>query len=221
VVGERDPLSVAGLVDDPTGLAVVDEEGEPTYFDCGLEGPGAGTDRSPLAPPVDVDADLTDDRAVAWDPPATLYERGFYGQRLAGRSAEGGPLQLSLVEAAHLAAAGVLALDPAAVRAVGRRVEGQRFDRRLRVYRAMRAAGSVPKSGFKFGADFRVYDSFRSVEEMGHSERLVRVVERSARLDPRELSLDVRLAGGVRKRMVFAATDPGSVEWLAVERLTP
>jgi tRNA-intron endonuclease len=85
----------------------------------------------------------------------------------------------------------------------------------------MRAAGAVPKSGFKFGADFRVYDAFHSVDEMGHSERLVRVVPRSTRLQPRELSLDVRLAGGVRKRMVFAATAPDSAEWLAATRLTP
>jgi len=169
----------------------------------------------------DIAAGLLADRAVAWSPPARLYERAFYGERLAGRSAEGGPLQLSLVEAAHLADEGVLALDAAAVRARGRAVEGERFDRRLRAYRAMRAAGAVPKSGFKFGADFRAYDSFRSVEEMGHSERLVRVVERSRRLHPRDLSLDVRLAGGVRKRMVFAATGRGSVEWLAVTRLTP
>jgi tRNA-intron endonuclease len=221
VVGERDPLSVAALAADPTGVAVVDEEGEPTYFECALEGPGGETDRTGTTLPTGVAADLLADRAVAWDPPAALYERSFFGQRLAGRNAEGGPLQLSLVEAAHLASEGGLALDAGRVRERGREVEGERFDRRLRVYRAMRTVGSVPKSGFKFGADFRVYDSFRSVDEMGHSERLVRAVPRSTRLQPRELSLDVRLAGGVRKRMVFAVTGPDSVEWLAVRRLTP
>ncbi|MFB6168123.1 MAG: tRNA-intron lyase [Haloferacaceae archaeon] len=220
VLGERDSLALATLLSDPTAVAVVDEEGEPTYFECTPEGPGGGTERTPLDLPTGVAADLLADRAVAWDPPAALYERGFFGQRLAGRTADGGPLQLSLVEAAHLARE-TLALDGERVRERGRQTEGERFDRRLCVYRAMRAAGAVPKSGFKFGADFRAYDSFQSVEEMGHSERLVRVVERSARLQPRELSLDVRLAGGVRKRMVFAATALDSVEWLAVTRLTP
>ena len=221
VVGERDALSVADLVADPTDVAVVDEEGEPTYFECELEGPGGETDRTAPELPTGATADLLADRAVAWDPPAALYERAFFGQRLAGRNADGGPLQLSLVEAAHLASEGAIALEAGAVDERGHAVEGERFGRRLRVYRAMRAAGSVPKSGFKFGADFRAYDSFRSVDEMGHSERLVRVVSRSARLQPRELSLDVRLAGGVRKRMVFAVTDPDSVEWLAARRLTP
>jgi len=221
VVGEPDVLPVAGLLDDPTALAVVDEEGEPTYFDCERGRPGGGTERTPATLPTGVAADLSDDRAVAWDPPAALYEAAFYGQRLAGRNADGGPLQLSLVEAAHLAREGVLALDPAAVGERGRAAEGERFDRRLRAYRAARGAGSVPKSGFKFGADFRVYDSFAAADEPGHSERLVRVVERSTRLSPGDLSLYVRLAGGVRKRMVFAATGPESVEWLAVTRLTP
>ncbi|ESS06365.1 MAG: tRNA intron endonuclease [uncultured archaeon A07HB70] len=221
VVGEPDALSVARLVDDPTALAVVDEEGEPTYFDCERGQPGGGTDRTPPDLPTGVAADLNDDRAVVWDPPAALYEAAFYGQRLAGRNAAGGPLQLSLVEAAHLARDGVLALDPTAVVERGRAAAGERFDRRLRSYRAVRTAGSVPKSGFKFGADFRVYDSFDSADETGHSERLVRVVERSTRLSPSDLSLYVRLAGGVRKRMVFAATGPDSVEWLAATRLTP
>jgi tRNA-intron endonuclease len=221
VVGERDSLALATLVSDPMAVAVVDEEGEPTYFECTLDGPGGGADRTPPDPSGGVAADLLADRAVAWDPPAELYERGFFGQRLAGRNADAGPLQLSLVEAAHLAREGRLALDAERVQKRGREAEGERFDRRLRVYQAMRAAGAVPKSGFKFGADFRVYDSFRSVAEMGHSERLVRAVPRSARLQPRELSLDVRLAGGVRKRMVFAATGPDSVEWLAATRLTP
>jgi len=73
----------------------------------------------------------------------------------------------------------------------------------------------------------------------------VRVVEGDHRFSPRELSLDVRLAGGVRKEMVFALTmvegdgsgaggDGGDdetaengavrdadVEWLSIGRLTP
>ena len=244
VFGERTPVPVA---DRPAAVAVVDEDGEPTYFEvtaegaggeqrgvgegtaAGDDGPTAASGNHGLAPPsngpsVDdtgLDAGLLDDRVVVWDPSAALYERAFYGQRLAGRAADEGPVQLSLVEAAHLASFGVLDLDPAAVRERGRSVEGDRFDRRLRVYTEMRAAGSAPKSGFKFGADFRVYDDFGTADDPGHSDRLVRVVPSDWTPLPRDLSLDVRLAGGVRKRMVFALTGTDSVVWTAVERLTP
>ncbi|MFB6079612.1 MAG: tRNA-intron lyase [Haloferacaceae archaeon] len=219
VLGEREPVPVASLGD--VALAVVDEEGELTYFDTGRATAAGDGDGEREALPDAVEASLLADRALVWDPPDVLYESAFYGQRLAGRHAEEGPLQLSLVEAAYLARHGALSLDEATVAERGRTVEGDRFDRRLTAYAALRDAGAVPKSGFKFGADFRVYDGFASVAEMSHSDRLVRVVEPDYDLLPRDLSLDVRLAGGVRKRMVFALTAAGSVRWLSVARLTP
>jgi tRNA-intron endonuclease len=217
VVGEREPIGAGDLGD--VVLAIVDEDGELTYLQ---------TDRvdydgtCKYEPPAGIDATLHADRVLVWDPPADLYERGFYGQRLYGRNAESGPLQLSLLEAAYLARRDRVALDPASVVERGRDLEGERFDRRLATYAAIRDAGSVPKSGFKFGADFRTYDAFTSVAELSHSDRLVRVIATGHAFVPRDLSLDVRLAGGVRKRMVFALTAAnGEIDWLSVERLTP
>ncbi|MFB6269262.1 MAG: tRNA-intron lyase, partial [Halobacterium sp.] len=140
--------------------------------------------------------------------------------------AEHDALQLSLLEAAYLAAQGVLALGDADVEDVveqGRAGEGDRFDRRLRVYRALRDADMVPKTGFKFGADFRTYSEVESVDDLGHSELLVRALPAGHEFAPRDLSLDVRLAHGVRKRMVFALDDPSAdtIRWRSVSRLTP
>ncbi|MFC6725995.1 tRNA-intron lyase, partial [Halobium palmae] len=82
--------------------------------------------------------------------------------------------------------------------------------------------GVVPKTGFKFGADFRTYGELESVSELGHSEALVRVVTADHAFSPRDLALDVRLAGGVRKRMVFALTrSKEGIDWLSIGRLTP
>jgi len=164
-----------------------------------------------------------------------LYDRGFYGPRLDGHADD--VLQLSLVEAAYLTRRGALAVDGGveAVIARGRDVEGDRFDRRLRVYATLRERRIVPKTGFKFGADFRTYADVESVEDLGHSERLVRVLEPGHAFAPRDLALDVRLAHGVRKEMVFAIPDTGagngvdgenaadgrSVEWVSVGRVTP
>ena len=230
VVGERERLPAAEL----SGvLAIVDEESDLTYFETGTPAMDGST---AYDPPATVRGVLLEDRVVVWDAPESLYGRGFYGQPLSGRT---GPvedaLQLSLVEGASLAAEGVLSLSsviggdgsrgdsPALTSIVerGRAVEGERFDRRLRVYRQLRGAGVVPKTGFKFGADFRTYANVESVEELPHSEALVRVLRPDHVFDPRELSLDVRLAGGVRKRMVFALTDGSTVEYRSVARLTP
>ncbi|SHH41765.1 tRNA-intron lyase [Halobaculum gomorrense] len=218
VVGEREELATGDLAD--CTLAVVDEESEVSYFACAA---GGGFDgRTEYDLPDGLDADLLDDRVVCWSPPPALYERAFYGQPVSGRDdADVDALQLSLVEAADLAARGAVDLDADAVVERGRTVEGERFDRRLSVYRELRDRGVVPKTGYKFGADFRTYDAVESVAELPHSERLVRVVEPDHRFHPRELALDVRLAGGVRKRMVFALAGDDTNDYLTVERLTP
>ncbi|PSQ50806.1 tRNA-intron lyase [Halobacteriales archaeon SW_6_65_15] len=210
VVGERADVPAEELGD--VVLAVVDEESEITYLEtdsADLRG-SSGADL-----PRGVSADLLDDRVLRDRPSA---------------------LQLSLVEAAYLAAEGVLSLNadgagsgeaddggggPEAVRERGREVEGRRFDRRLRVYRALRERGVVPKTGFKFGADFRTYADVESVSNLGHSECLVRVLPDDHTFSPRDLALDVRLAHGVRKRMIFALVDGSSLSWVSVGRLTP
>ncbi|MFB6218177.1 MAG: tRNA-intron lyase [Halobacteriaceae archaeon] len=219
--GERDPVPAATL--GGVVLGVADEESELTYL--ATEGADPSGEAGVEAP--DAEAELVDDRALVWEPPAALHGTGFYGRPLddegdAGDGADGdsAPLQLSLVEAAHLVAVGALTVEGGvpAVLERGRAVEGERFDRRLRAYRGLRDRGLVPKTGFKFGADFRVYTAG---EERGHAESLVRVLPPGYEFTPRELSLYVRLAHGVRKRMLFAVDDGDGVEWLAVRRLTP
>jgi tRNA-intron endonuclease len=219
IVGERETVPVAAL--DGT-LAVVDEESEITYLS--VEEPEmTGTTDHDL--PTNVPGTLLADRVVLWDPPATLYERAFYGQPLDTRDTDGQPasIQCSLVEAAHLAE-GLIQVDAGLDGVIerGRAVAGERFDRRRAVYSTLRDNGIVPKTGYKFGADFRTYESVQSVDDLGHSEHLVRVLPADHSFSPRDLSLDVRLAHGVRKRMVFALTDAtGEIDWRSVSRLTP
>jgi len=118
--------------------------------------------------PADCEADLLADRVVIWEPPLSLYEQTFYGQPLEGREYDEPTLQCSLLEATYLAERGALALEAETVRERGREVEGERFDRRLTVYTALRERGVVPKTGYKFGADFRTYADVESVENLGH-----------------------------------------------------
>jgi tRNA-intron endonuclease len=216
VVGEREPVTAEVLGD--VALAVVDEESEITYF--GTARPNIeGTSEIDL--PEGVAGELLDERAFVWNPPTELYERGFYGQRLDDQGGE--VLQLSLLEAAYLTDRGALAVTGSADAVVerGREAEGERFDRRLRTYTELRERGVVPKTGFKFGADFRTYAHVESAEDLGHSELLVRVLAADHEFAPRDLALDVRLAHGVRKEMVFALVDGADLEWVSVGRLTP
>lgn len=217
VVGERASVSLDSL--GGVVLAVVDEESEITYLDTDVP-ELEGSSETAFESGAHTEGHLLEDRVLCWNPPRQLYEQGFYGQRM-GRDDE--TLQLSLLEAAHLAEAGVLSVD-GGVEAVcdrGRAVEGERFDRRLCVYRELRERGVVPKTGFKFGADFRTYADVDSVEKLGHSELLVRVLPADVSLSPRDLALDVRLAHGVRKQMTFALVENGEVRWRSVSRLTP
>lgn len=214
VVGERADVRAAAL---ETGvLAVVDEESEVTYFE--VERPGIEGDSATLGDGT-IEGELLADRVIVWDAPERLFGECFYGQPLAGRQSDRGIVQLSLVEAAYLARRGTLDVD-GSVLDRGRTVEGARFDRRLAVYADLRERGTVPKTGFKFGADFRVYGDVESVDELGHSERLVRVLPSDHVFSPRDLALDVRLAHGVRKEMTFALAGD-AIEWFTVGRITP
>jgi len=224
VVSEREAVPAGDLGN--LVLAVVDEESALTYLETEHRAV-SGTSEATL--PAGVSGELLSDRLLLWDPPAAIYDRGFYGQPLDDR--DGDVIQLSLLEAAFLAREGVLDVDGGAEAVVerGREVEGERFDRRLRVYESLRGRGLVPKTGYKFGADFRTYADVESVDDLGHSELLVRVLDGGHTFSPRDLALDVRLAHGVRKEMVFALVDgedggdanSDGIEWLSVTRLTP
>ena len=215
VLGERSSVALDSLGD--IVLAVVDEESELTYLRTDIP-EITGSSSTTIDGPID--GDLLEDRVLCWGPPPELYEREFYGQRM-DRDDE--TIQLSLLEAAYLASEEVLEVDGGtnAIEARGRAVEGDRFDRRLTVYRALRERSVVPKTGFKFGADFRTYADVDRVADLSHSDLLVRVLPAAAVRSPRDLALDVRLAHGVRKQMVFALVDGETVRWRSIERLTP
>jgi tRNA-intron endonuclease len=224
VVGERAAIPARDL--EGGVLAVVDDESEVTYFE--VEQPGIDGGSTTFAH-RGIEADLLADRAIVWEAPGALFGECFYGQPLAGRGeGDATTVQLSLIEAAYLARRGSIEIGGGSALERGREVEGEgeRFDRRLAVYADLRERGAVPKTGFKFGADFRVYGEVESVDRLGHSELLVRVLPAEQVLSIRDLALDVRLAHGVRKRMVFALVDgadggEGDIEWFEAGRITP
>jgi tRNA-intron endonuclease len=185
-------VEVASL---PSILAVADDDGDVTYFSLEtIEPDGDFPDVSDT-----VEVEDGDGRHVVVSGTETLRE-ARYGANEGGDNA----LVLSSVEAAYLSERGVI---DASVATDGRS---------LRVYADLRDRGVCPRTGFKFGAQFRVYETTGD----DHAELLVSPMGRDASVSVTEISRSVRLAHGVRKTTVYALVGE-DVEHVAVERERP
>ncbi|MCK4718878.1 MAG: tRNA-intron lyase [Thermoplasmata archaeon] len=208
-------------------MGVADEEGDVTYYaisDRSLQG-----DMGPLKGlPRGVYAHLLKDRVMVFDVEKAeiIHREGWYGQLL------GPSLQLSILEASYLASAGVLELmdagsgEPIGIDVLEKRGEELQdaFQLRRMAYTNMRDNGLVVKTGFKYGAHFRVYDGDPSNH---HARFLVHVVSREHNTTWPELSRAVRLAQGVKKELLLASPIEGGqgmaggMEYTRIRRLTP
>lgn len=148
-----------------------------------------------------------------------IHQKGFFGKLL-----EGGRLQLAPVEALFLAEQGKLEVYEGE-REISFDQLMARFSRKDRlfplkyaVYSDLRKRGYIVRTGLKFGAHFRVYEKGEKPPE-SHSKFLVRVVPESARFGMSDISGDVRLAHGVRKKILYAVVDDeGDVTYYSLER---
>ena len=182
-------------------LALVDEEGDLTYYEAGV--PELKADVTPL-PAASFRAHLLADRVVLTDKADArrLFEDGWFGRDV------GLALQLSLPEALYLAEAGRLDVEGVSVDELRRRAREAEpeFDLRRDLYAALRRAGLVVKTGFKYGTHFRVYEG---PPEEEHAPYLVHAIAPGRRVPWPEVSGFVRLAHGVRKRLFFAVGRAG------------
>lgn len=222
VVEERENIEAQSLLNGADTLAIVDEEGDISYYSISHP----EFDGNDTYEPPTITGEIVTNRVLVWEPPEGLHDEGFYGQRLYGRNAVSGPLQLSLVEAAYLEACGSLTLnDECSVFQYGHTIGNEQFHRRLTVFRRLREQGAIPKTGFKFGADFRTYEDFDSVAAMksgdDHSETLIRVIPADYEFMLWEISQDVRLAGAVNKQMVFSMIDDDDISWCCLRWFSP
>jgi tRNA-intron endonuclease len=211
VVGEHSKISAMKL--GGYLLAIVDDEGELTYFNTQKITP-IGTNNSTFPHSSGI---LSNDSVLLIDPDKSLHKIYFFGQELFGTN----HIKISLVEAAYLYNQGSLSIDEDIVKQ-GYKTEGDSFKHRLTIYTNLRDQGLLPKTGFKFGSDFRVYQNFNKQGEPIHSEYLVKVLEKEHIFSTQEISLNVRLAVGVRKRTLFGiAEGNNNIRWILVERVTP
>jgi len=201
-------------------LALVDEEGDLTYYDVSVADPSGRAAGRP--PALKSRAILFDERVMVFDEAMALELRKAHYGRPSGTA-----LQLSLIEAAHLEEEG--ALEPVSAR-TGRPVSraallrniraGQPdFELRLRAYRDLRRRGLVVRTGFKYGTHFRLYDSD---PDRSHARYLLHAVPKGYSGGWPEVSRAVRLAHGVRKEMLLARVGPGNdIVYLKLGRTRP
>ncbi len=90
-----------------------------------------------------------------------------------------------------------------------------------KVYKDLRERGYTVKTGFKFGAHFRIYE--RGAFSKGeHSIELVHVLNENSSFDMHEVAGAVRLAQSVKKTLILAVVDnEGDITYYRIERITP
>jgi tRNA-intron endonuclease len=151
-----------------------------------------------------------------------------------GKMQEEGHLELSLEEAYHL-----IQRDMLEVVRDGEKLEEEdlfevfsekddEFDFKYRVYSDLRERGLIVKSGFKFGAHFRVYERgvnpyvSGSKKQRQHTKWIVHAVPEHETLSFQEMSRAVRLAQNIRATMLWAVVDSeAQVTYYEVEHTNP
>ncbi len=194
-IGESMPVSFDELytMEKPFVLAVVDGDGDITYYMVREPLPQGTFRRLP-------DAKLTckfyGNRVYLFDNLESL-KGTTYG------TIEPAFAHLSVMEAEYLREKGVIDI-PMLVR-----------NDVYRVYRDLRERGLIVKSGFKYGTHFRVYEN--SMDE--HSKYLVHVVGNDESLQ--SISRAIRVANGVRKKLLLANINNEKVRYLELSWIRP
>lgn len=192
--------------------ALVDEEGDVTYYEARLEDPRGETPARLAELPGD--ALLFTDRVLVKDDVLRAeLAKEHYGR------AVGPALELPLVEAVHLAETAGLRLKDASRGAPASAEEARRraragqpdFDLRHATFADLRARGVVAKTGFKYGTHFRVYP--KGPDE-GHAPFLVHAVVPDQPIPWPDVAGWIRVSHGVRKTLLLAAgADYLRLEW--------
>jgi len=199
-------------------FGIVDEEGDITYYSVSLlEIIGLNTESLYGK----INGILLKNRVIIFNKEVSknLHEKEFYGKPF------GQGLQLSLVEAFYLFEKGFIDIQTEE----GKKISKEKlvkiilklqpdFKLRLIVFKDLKKKGLIVKTGFKFGAHFRVYTS---KPDDTHAEYLIHVVEKGFKSTWSEVSRAVRLAHSVNKEIVFARVDENKIDYINFGRLRP
>ncbi|MCK9151747.1 tRNA-intron lyase [Methanobacterium alcaliphilum] len=165
-------------------------------------------------------ADLYQDLVTIVNPKSTkLNQKSHYGKLEEDR------LELSLIEASYLMEKGKISIhkekEKLSLNQIISILKKKELYSKYSVYRDLRNRGYIVKTGFKYGSEFRLYERGKSPGD-GHSEFVVRVISENYDLNIMDFSSYVRVAHGVKKKLLLAVVDEeGDITYYNIEWIRP
>ncbi len=182
------------------------------------------------------EGEMIENRVVIWDTDGVmLYDESGYGKPLPEETPD--RIELDLVEATYLVERGKLKvstkedgkkkkLEFKDLMEIGSKAVNE-FHPQFLVYRDLREKGYLVKTGYKFGAHFRVYERGVKLKRgpkapHEHTKFVVHAVPVESAFSLPEMSRAVRLAQNIRATFVWAIVDSeADVTFYEIKRLTP
>lgn len=182
------------------------------------------------------EGELADNRIIIWGSDAVnLYDESGYGKPQPEENPD--RLELELVEATYLVEKGKLKvvvkedgkkkkLDFKDLMEIGNKNINQ-FHSQFVVFHDLRERGYLIKTGYKFGAHFRLYERGVKLKRgpkspHEHTKAIVHCVPEESAFSLPEMSRAVRLAHNIRATMWWAVVDKeGDVTYYQINRVLP
>ncbi len=179
-----------------------------------------------------LEGELIENRVIIWGKESfELYDENGYGKPLEDR------LELALVEAGFLLKKDKIKIQTK-INEKKKNINFEEFYRlaserepefhqKFVVYSDLRERGYLVKTGFKFGAHFRVYERGVKLKRgpkaaHEHTKFVVHSIKEEDRFSYPELSRAARLAQNIRAKMVWAVVDSeNDVTYYTINRFTP
>jgi len=199
-------------------FSIVDEEGDITYYEVSLFNIQGEVNENTFPKTTGI---LLKNRIIIFERNIAkiLQKTEFFGKIF------GDGLQLSLVESLYLSEKGMLNVETADGKKITKKSLKNYISKiqpELKsifpVYKDLKKRGFIVKTGFKYGAHFRVYTKF--IGEI-HADYLVHVIDDNYKGTWADMSRAVRLAHSVNKEFVFAKIDDDSISYIKLGRLRP
>jgi tRNA-intron endonuclease len=180
------------------------------------------------------EGELVENRVIIWEKEAVaLYDESGFGKPLPEKDPD--RVELELVEALYLVEKKKLKVKKKGKKRaltlkqlIGIATESvNQFHTQFTVFRDLRERGYLVKTGYKFGAHFRVYERGVKLKRgpkaaHEHTKFVVHCVPEESAFSLPEMSRAVRLAHNIRATFVWAVIDKeNDVTYYTIQRLTP